>query len=52
MIFFDFEVMVGHITATALFFLFMEPNTLFLRKPFGLEELGRAVQSLLEGGGS
>ena len=25
-----------------------EPNTLFLRKPFGLEELCRAVQSLLE----
>ena len=29
-----------------------EPNTLFLRKPFGLEELCRAVQSLLEGGRS
>jgi len=25
-----------------------EPNTLFLRKPFGLEELCRTVQSLLE----
>ena len=25
-----------------------EPNTLFLRKPFGLEELCRAVQALLE----
>ena len=29
-----------------------EANTLFLRKPFGLEELCRAVQSLLEDGDS